>query len=62
MFASDVGHWDVRDLRTVLPEAWELVEDRLIDEEAFADFTYGNVVRFLTAANPDFFAGTVITR
>jgi predicted TIM-barrel fold metal-dependent hydrolase len=62
MFASDVGHWDVRDLRTVLPEAWELVEDRLIDEEAFADFTYGNVVRFLTAANPDFFAGTVITQ
>ena len=27
MFASDIGHWDVPDLRGVLPEAWELVED-----------------------------------
>ena len=27
IFASDVGHWDVPDVREVLPEAWELVED-----------------------------------
>ena len=27
MFASDIGHWDVPDVREVLPEAWELVED-----------------------------------
>jgi hypothetical protein len=44
----------------VLPEAWELVEHGHIDEAAFADFTYGNVVRFLTATNPKFFEGTVI--
>jgi predicted TIM-barrel fold metal-dependent hydrolase len=60
MFASDIGHWDVRDLRCVLPEAWELVEHGHIDEAAFADFTYGNVVGFLTATNPKFFEGTVI--
>ena len=28
MFASDIGHWDVPDMRGVLPEAWELVERR----------------------------------
>ena len=60
MFASDIGHWDVRDLRTVLPEAWELVDEGRIDEDEFSDFTYGNIVRFLTAANPSFFDGTVI--
>ncbi|HMC72351.1 MAG TPA: amidohydrolase family protein, partial [Mycobacteriales bacterium] len=26
VFASDVGHWDVRDMREVVSEAWELVE------------------------------------
>jgi predicted TIM-barrel fold metal-dependent hydrolase len=60
MFASDIGHWDVPDLRSVLPEAWELVEDGYIDEAAFADFAYGNITRFLTATNPSFFAGTVL--
>jgi hypothetical protein len=60
MFASDIGHWDVRDFRTVLPEAWELVEDRLVDADGFRDFTFANVTRFLTTANPAFFDGTVV--
>jgi hypothetical protein len=60
MFASDIGHWDVPDMRGVLPEAWELVDDGLLDEDEFRDFTCGNAVRMLTAGNPDFFAGTAI--
>ena len=60
MFASDIGHWDVPDIRGVLPEAWELVDDGLLDEDEFRAFTFGNAVRMLTAANPDFFAGTAI--
>jgi hypothetical protein len=60
MFASDIGHWDVRDFRSVLPEAWELVEDGLVDADGFRDFTFGNVTRFVTAANPSFFDGTVV--
>ena len=60
MFASDIGHWDVPDMRGVLPEAWELVDDGLLDEDEFRAFTFGNAVRMLTAANPDFFAGTAI--
>ncbi len=60
LYASDIGHWDVPDMRYVLPEAWELVEHQLITEEDFSDFTYGNVMRMLTATNPTFFEGTGI--
>jgi hypothetical protein len=60
VFASDIGHWDVPDMRSVLPEAWELVEKGHIDQAAFRDFTCGNAVRMLTSMNPDFFEGTSI--
>ena len=32
IFSSDVGHFDVPDMRMVLPEAYELVEDGLITD------------------------------
>jgi predicted TIM-barrel fold metal-dependent hydrolase len=60
MFASDIGHWDVPDFRSVLAEAWELVEDGHIDEDAFRAFTFGNVAALFTGTRPDFFAGTVV--
>jgi predicted TIM-barrel fold metal-dependent hydrolase len=60
VFASDIGHWDVRDLRDVLPEAWELVEDGLLTEDDFGDFTCANVVRMLTTTNPSFFEATAV--
>jgi predicted TIM-barrel fold metal-dependent hydrolase len=60
VFASDIGHWDVPDVRGVLPEAWELVEDGHLSGDEFRDFTCGNVVRMLTAANPTFFDGTAV--
>jgi len=60
MFASDVGHWDVPDFTGVLPEAWELVEDGLVDREQFRDFMFGNVVRLFGGTNPDFFADTTV--
>jgi predicted TIM-barrel fold metal-dependent hydrolase len=60
MFASDIGHWDVRDVRDVLPEAYELVEHGHIDKDDFRDFTCTNVARLLTDANPGFFDGTVV--
>ena len=61
MFASDIGHWDVPDVRGVLPEAWELVEDGHLTEQNFAEFACGNVVRMLTSMNPRFFEGTAVT-
>ena len=60
MFASDIGHWDVPDVREVLPEAWELVEEGHLTEEDFADFTCHNVARLLTDMNPNFFDGTAV--
>ena len=60
VFGSDIGHWDVPDMREVLPEAWELVEAGHLDADAFRDFSFGNAVRMFTAANPDFFAGTAV--
>ena len=42
IFASDVGHWDVPDVREVLPEAWELVEDGHATEADFRALTFEN--------------------
>jgi hypothetical protein len=60
VFASDIGHWDVADMREVVPEAWEMVERGRIGEQDFCDFTFANVTRMLTAGRPDFFEGTAI--
>jgi predicted TIM-barrel fold metal-dependent hydrolase len=60
MFSSDIGHWDVPDMTEVLAEAWENVEKGWLDREQFRDFVFGNVSRFYTDTNPDFFRGTVV--
>ena len=62
VFASDVGHWDVPDMREVVAEAWELVEDGHVNEEQFRAFVFDNPVRLWTALNPDFFTGTVVSK
>jgi predicted TIM-barrel fold metal-dependent hydrolase len=58
IFSSDIGHWDVRDMREVLPEAFELVEHEIIDESQFEAFVFTNPVALWTAGNPNFFSGT----
>jgi predicted TIM-barrel fold metal-dependent hydrolase len=60
VFASDIGHWDVRDIRDVVPEAYELVEDGHIGEDDFRAFVYDNPMRLWAGSNPAFFDGTVI--
>ena len=60
MFASDIGHWDVPDMRGVLPEAYEAVDEGVLSAEDFRKFTYENAWRTLTAVRPDFFAPTAI--
>jgi len=60
VFASDLGHWDVPDLRGILPEAWEQVEHGLLGEADFRAFTFGNPVRLWAESNPAFFAGTAV--
>jgi hypothetical protein len=59
-FGSDIGHFDVPDMAGVLPEAYELVEDGLLDADDFRDFTFANAARFFGGPNPRFFEGTAV--
>jgi predicted TIM-barrel fold metal-dependent hydrolase len=60
LFSSDIGHWDVPDMRRVTEEAYELVEKELIEENDFRDFVFTNAASFYAETNPDFFRGTVV--
>jgi len=60
ILGSDIGHFDVVDMREVVAETWELVEDELISEEDFADLAFRNAVRMHGGMNPDFFKGTSV--
>ncbi len=60
MLGSDIGHFDVPDMREVVVKAHELVHDGLLDAEGFRDFTFANAVRLHGAMNPEFFTGTVV--
>jgi predicted TIM-barrel fold metal-dependent hydrolase len=60
IFSSDIGHWDVPDMRHVLAEAYELVERGLLSVRDFRDFTFTFPVELWTANNPDFFRGTAV--
>ena len=60
MLSSDIGHWDVIDMRDVVDEAYEMVEDGLMTGDDFRDFTFNNPLRFFTDLNPAFFDGTSV--
>jgi predicted TIM-barrel fold metal-dependent hydrolase len=62
IFGSDISHWDVSDMTEPVAQAYELVEDGLIGEAEFREFTFLNPVRLHTGMNPEFFAGTVCER
>jgi hypothetical protein len=60
LYSSDLGHYDLPDMRDAASEAWELVEHGLITERDFRDFVFSNPVIAKAKVNPDFFAGTVV--
>jgi hypothetical protein len=60
ILGSDIAHFDVVDATEVIEEAYELVEDGLISEANFREFTFSNVVQLYRRMNPSFFAGTVV--
>jgi len=62
IFGSDIGHFDVPDMREPLPEAYEMVEDGLLSAENFRDFTFANAVRLWGGQNPKFFEGTRVAK
>jgi predicted TIM-barrel fold metal-dependent hydrolase len=62
LFGSDIGHFDVANMRDVLVEAHELVDDGIIAGDDFRDFVCGYPLEFWTGMNPNFFKGTVIEK
>jgi predicted TIM-barrel fold metal-dependent hydrolase len=60
MFGSDIGHWDVPDMSSVLSEAYEQVERGALAEDDLRRFLFDNPVRFYTDMNPNFFKGTAV--
>ena len=62
LYSSDIGHFDVIDMRDPLPEAYELLEDGLINADNFRDFTFANAVHLWGTQNPKFFEGTAVAR
>ena len=62
IYSSDVGHFDVIDMRDPLVEAHELVDDGFITDENFGDFVFGNAVRLWGTQNPNFFDGSRVAK
>ena len=60
MFGSDIGHWDVMEARSVLSEAWSLVEGQLLSKDDFRELTFVNPAKMHLGMNPDYFKGTAI--
>jgi len=62
LYSSDIGHFDVIDMRDPLAEAHGLVDDGLITAGNFRDFTFANAVHLWGTQNPRFFEGTAVAR
>ena len=62
LLGSDIGHFDVSDMASVLSGAHEFVENELMTPENFRDFVCDNAIRFWGETNPDFFKGTVVEK
>ena len=60
IYGSDMGHFDLPNMRDAAAEVWELVEHGCISEEDFRDFVFTNPVRAKAEVNPDFFKGTAV--
>lgn len=60
IMSFDLGHWDVNDMNGAAAEAYEQLEDGLIDETDFRTFAFSNSVQLYAGLNPDFFKGTRI--
>jgi len=62
IYSSDIGHFDVIDMRHPLPEAYELLEDGHMTKDNFRDFVFANTVHLWGTQNPNFFEGTAVAK
>ena len=59
-FSSDIGHWDVPDIKEVLLESHQLVDEGLLSADDYRDFVFTNAARLHAEPNPAFFDGTPV--
>jgi len=62
IMSFDLGHWDVTDMTEATAEAYEMVEEGLLDPEDFRRFGFGHAVQLYAGPNPDFFTGTIVEK
>ncbi|MFI5352634.1 MAG: amidohydrolase family protein [Candidatus Binatales bacterium] len=60
VFSSDIGHWDVPDIKVVLLESHRLVDKGLLSDADYRDFVFTYPARLHLRGNPNFFAGTAV--
>ena len=57
VFSSDIGHWDVPDMREVVEEAYEMVEHELMTDSDFEDFVFTNACAPVRRHEPELLQG-----
>lgn len=62
IFSSDMGHFDIADIRTAVPASYELVEDGLLNDDDYREFMFENAVLLHGGMNPKFFDGTAVEK
>ncbi len=55
IFSSDIGHWDVLDIKSVLLESHHLADGGIISDADYRDFVFTYPARLHLKANRDFF-------
>ena len=58
ILSTDLGHWDVENMREAVAEAHEQIEKGLLTADNFRDLAFTNQVRLYGGANSDFFKGS----
>jgi predicted TIM-barrel fold metal-dependent hydrolase len=62
MFSSDISHFDVPSMDGVVPSAYELLSEDLLDPGQFEEFMFSHSVRMYAGMDPTFFDGTAVER
>ena len=60
MLSSDISHFDVPEMEGVLPAAYGLLADDLLDPAEFREFAFSHAVRLHAHGDPGFFDGTAV--
>ena len=55
MFSSDIGHWDVTDMKGVVAQSYGLVQRGLLTHRDYRAFMFANAARLHGGMNPSFF-------